>query len=473
MDRFSALPVDLLPNILQEIIPPNHLASVCLVNSTFHAFGVQFLYRRIFIYSWHKEAKVKVRQLLRTLANCPHLAKHVVQLTLRDFPRAMIASTEREQLMTLSLQAIRSCVNLRSCTLTRDGSLSNDIILTLQQAQHLAELEINGHNFFYFKPGLLPDFKHLRKISLIMPSPEVLNILSIWVQNTAPTLQHLTLLCQSSNAVTDELLETLSEYMVNLEYLYLVGCPKVTHVGVWAIISKSEVGLRGLGLEDVSPSFDIHRLSELCAVSQSLRRLKSITLTVESRSSTSQSPWTWGVTSLLAASPLEFFHVSSLGGDLKAAGLDDRFCHNIVAAHGERLRRFSVHRLRMSLDAVRDICARCPKLEQLFVVLDRTDLNELGLCLSVAKSLRAVHVNRPIGPESDSESIPVVPRELVLSILRQSGLPALKQIGFNTRVNQVERLPRVNENGEVEMELQLGPYESPEIPEQFLVVRTS
>ena len=110
----------------------------------------------------------------------------------------MIASTEREQLMALSLQAIRNCVNLRSCTLTRDGSLSNDILLTLQQAPHLAELEINGRNFFYFKPGLLPDFKRLRKISLIMPSPEVLSVLPIWARNTTSTLRHLTLLCQAS-----------------------------------------------------------------------------------------------------------------------------------------------------------------------------------------------------------------------------------------------------------------------------------
>lgn len=60
MDCFALLPIDLLPNILEEIIRPAHLASVCLVNSTFHAFGIQILYRRVFIYSWHKEAKAKV-----------------------------------------------------------------------------------------------------------------------------------------------------------------------------------------------------------------------------------------------------------------------------------------------------------------------------------------------------------------------------------------------------------------------------
>ena len=115
-------------------------------------------------------------------------------------------------------------------------------------------------------------------------------------------------------------------------------------------------------------------MSELCHESQALRRLQSVTLTVETRQAKPEHSWTQGVVALLASSPLEFFHVSSLGGELHAGGLDDQFCADIVAAHGARLRRFSVHRLRMGPATVRDVCARCPRLEQLFVVLDRSDL---------------------------------------------------------------------------------------------------
>ena len=60
---------------------------------------------------------------------------------------------------------------------------------------------------------------------------------------------------QSSTHVTDELLENLSEHLLNLEYLYLVGCPKVTHAGIWSILSKTQLGMKGLGLEGVSPTF--------------------------------------------------------------------------------------------------------------------------------------------------------------------------------------------------------------------------
>lgn len=472
MERFSQLPLELLPSILDHFLRPSQIASVCLVNSSFYAFAVQDLYRRAFIYAWHKDGKTKVKQLFTTLGNCPHLAKYVHQLTIRDYPKPF-SWAEREDIRALCLQGIRNCVNLRSCTWTRDGSLSNDIISSLQDAPHLTELEINGHSGrWLFNAALLPGFKHLRKISLIMPDAHVLGVLPHWARETAGTLQHLTLICKSATQVTDELLTGLSQHLVNLEHFYLVGCPKVTHLGVWSIIANAHAGLRGLGLEGVSSTFDIDRLSELCADSQALRRLRSVTLTVETRQAKSEHSWAQAVVKLLAASPLEFFHISSLGGELHAGGLDAQFCADIVSAHAARLRRFSVHRLRMRRASVRDICARCPRLEQLFVVLDRSDLDDLAACLALAPRLRAVHVSRPMGPDADADDVPVVPREQVLELVRRCRHPALCQIGFNTRVHQIIRTLKTNSDGEVELELELGPYESPEVPEQFLVVRT-
>lgn len=38
-------------------------------------------------------------------------------------------------------------------------------------------------------------------------------------------------------------------------------------------------------------------------------------------------------------------------------------------------------------------------------------------------------------------------------------------------VIQIERVARLNEFNEVVMDVMLGPYEQPEVPEQFLVVR--
>lgn len=60
---------------------------------------------------------------------------------------------------------------------------------------------------------------------------------------------------QSTNLLTDQLLEELARHLTRLESLYLVGCPKVTHKGLWAIVSANHGGLRGLGIETLSPAF--------------------------------------------------------------------------------------------------------------------------------------------------------------------------------------------------------------------------
>lgn len=47
----------------------------------------------------------------------------------------------------------------------------------------------------------------------------------------------------------------LAPHLTNLTHLYLVGCPKLTHEGLWAVISANTRGIRGLGLEALSSTF--------------------------------------------------------------------------------------------------------------------------------------------------------------------------------------------------------------------------
>ncbi|KAL7284753.1 hypothetical protein ACG7TL_002060 [Trametes sanguinea] len=125
--------------------------------------------------------------------------------------------------------------------------------------------------------------------------------------------------------------------------------------------------------------------------------------------------------------------------------------------------------MRMSLDAIAYICAHCTALQQLFIVVAQQDLDALGPCLAQAPKLRAIHVNRPL--DYGSEDVPKPSYDKILDIVRQCR-PTVKQFGFNTRVFQVERSAKVNADGSVTTDVTLSPYENPEIPEQFLVVRT-
>lgn len=66
---------------------------------------------------------------------------------------------------------------------------------------------------------------------------------------------------QSSTVITDQILVDISPNLINLQKLYLVGCPKVTHTGLGAVISSNKAGFIGLGIEGLSTSF-VYRLSE-------------------------------------------------------------------------------------------------------------------------------------------------------------------------------------------------------------------
>ncbi|RPD61821.1 hypothetical protein L226DRAFT_552408 [Lentinus tigrinus ALCF2SS1-7] len=463
--QFEDLPLELLPVIIQHVVKPSHLAAICLVDHRFYQFTVPLLYERVFIYAWHREGKAKVIKLFRTLAEYPHLAKYVLQLVIRDFPKAL-QSEDHDQILDACLAGLRNCINLRSCTWTRHGSLTSSVLETLVQCKSLWELEINGENASFYDPAILPQFCHLQKLTLIMPSASVVANLLPWAKNTGSTLRHLSIICKSSTRVNDGVLQELAPYLTNLDYLYLVGCPKVTHDGLWALLSGNYRGIVGLGMEGLSTAFDMSVFSQRCNRGSTLSRLRSITITVDEH--TSLEEWQQHVLDLLSNAPLQRFHISTVGGHVDHR-LSDDFCKAVVSAHGSRLTRFSVHRMRMSINAIGDICRRCTVLQQLFVVVEQGDLDALGPCLAQAPMLRAVHVNRPL--DFGSEDVPRQSYHQILSIARQCR-PSVKEFGFNTRVFQVERVPITTANGTVDTEVILTSYENPEIPEQFLVVRT-
>jgi hypothetical protein len=225
------LPLELLPVIIDFVLRPQHISALCLVNKTFNRFATPLLYRRVFIFAWYTAAKIKVGLGLRltcllhsialstqvillfqTLSECPHLARYVEKLgespliclatsvphgtsvEIRDFPKALSAERHSE-LLQICTQGVRNCVNLRSCTWTRDGSLHSCVLESLGSCPQLHELEINGNDSKY-NPTLLAQFSRLSKLSLIMPSAHVLDILPTWIPITGETLRSLTITCK-------------------------------------------------------------------------------------------------------------------------------------------------------------------------------------------------------------------------------------------------------------------------------------
>ncbi|KDR77013.1 hypothetical protein GALMADRAFT_225165 [Galerina marginata CBS 339.88] len=461
---FLDLPVEILPEILHHVIKPQHLRAMCMVNQTFRSFATPRLYERVSIYSWHKDGKVKVIKLFDTLSRSAYLASLLHVLEIRDFPKAI--TTLDGDILKHVQRGLRNCSNLRSCTWTRDGSLNSEILEALNHCQSLRELELNGHNEGHYDPRALLGFANLRRISIIMPSLAVVSQFDPWLSLTGNTLRSFTLICKASTIITDSLLESIAVHLVNLEHLQLTGCPKVTHRGVWTLVSSNINGLIGLGLEGVSPKFDMATFARQCITSGTLTRLRSVTLTVQQQLPMKE--WIAGVIDLLSTSPLELFQIYSTGAFFESP-MTDNLWKQLISTHGKRLIRFSVHRMLISLEAINDICLNCNNLEQLFVVVEPASLDRLSRSLSQAKKLRTVHINYPM--EAFMEAFPVLKPDQALSIINRCSA-TVTQFGCNARVWQVERQVVRDEEGKLQTRRTLAPYGSPEVPEQFLVVRT-
>jgi len=208
------------------------------------------------------------------------------------------------------------------------------------------------------------------------------------------------------------------------------------------------------------------KFSYMCAQSGALAQLRSITLTVHQQ--LPLDTWMCNVLDLLSLAPLEIFQIYSTGAFFESPRTND-FWSQLVTTHGHRLRRFSVHRMLLSLDAIDDICRRCPSLEQFFLVLEPESLQMLGACLAQSRTLRSVHINYPL--EAHTDAVPVLSAHDALSIIRQCS-STLTQFGCNAKVWQVVRTITPDQDGILHANRSLSRYENPDIPEQFLVVRT-
>ncbi|KAJ7154591.1 hypothetical protein C8R46DRAFT_1297096 [Mycena filopes] len=457
--EFLDLPLELLSVILSHLAQPKHLAYACRVNKTFYEFGVSRLYQRASIYSWHKHAKARVVSLFNTLAQYPHLAKFVLKLEICDFPKSLAA----DELGALVVKGLRNCVSLRACTWTRDGALDSAVLTALQASETLLELEINGHSDGHYDAALLRGFGRLRRVSLIMPSADVVRQLQPWMAFTGAQLRSLTLICKMSPLVTDGVLEAIAPSLAHLEQFSITGCPRVTHLGIWAVLTHNTDGLRVLGLEGLAVKFDIDALSALCAGSTALARLHSFTLSVHTEA------WLAAASALLAAAPLASIQLYATRTFAPTAA-GDTFWRDLVTLHSARLTRVSVHRMRISLPAIADVCARCPSLQELFVVVDPSSLGPLTDCLASARALTTVHVNFPSRQEDDAVSNLLTAPQALAIVRRCPETIAL--FGCNARVWHVGRQILRNDAGELVAERFLAKYDSPDIPEQFLVVRT-
>jgi len=121
---------------------------------------------------------------------------------------------------------------------------------------------------------------------------------------------------------------------------------------------------------------DMGAFSSQCTHAGSMISLKSLTLTLHAHLISDS--WIKQMDDLLSLSPIELFQVYSVitTNDSPLANL---LVSSMLSAHGHRLTKFSVHRIRLDLNTIREVCRRCPELNQLFITLSSRDIVSVEL----------------------------------------------------------------------------------------------
>ena len=118
------------------------------------------------------------------------------KVELRDFPRISWLRTRNAHLIDLAVDAIKNCVNLQSCTWTRDGTCTTELLEQLSACPKLTELELNGHHTYSYSPDALHKFEHLQKLRIIMPSKEVVFALPRLFERNCHHLRSVSIICK-------------------------------------------------------------------------------------------------------------------------------------------------------------------------------------------------------------------------------------------------------------------------------------
>ncbi|KAL1745977.1 hypothetical protein HDZ31DRAFT_35190 [Schizophyllum fasciatum] len=527
MLSLSDIPAELCEEIFSHLIKAAHLASVARVCKVFHDYAMPILYEQIYIYHWHGDSKARVVKLFNTLSKFPQLAAYLRKLVVTDPPK-LVAVDHAEDLF---VRGLRNCKALRACSWTRDGALTSGILETLQYCPALTSLEINGRSEYKYRADLLLGFRRLEELTIVMPDAGVIRHMEAWFGHTGQTLRRLTLICKASPLVNDETLKAWAPHLANLEHFSLVGCPKVTHQSIWAVISGNTHGIRSLGLEGLSPRFDLVALNTLCSRSptHTLAHLSSITLTIGPMMPAER--FADDALALLANCPLERAHVYSTGKIIGAPVLSKvstpassakptarshtanasnllgnalHSCSTTASSSTNHipfsstpafpsfidtfsfpsasltdsfcLRLTALHSARLTRLAaykmvlsLRAVDVICTGCPALEQLFVVVDRGDMAtIATSLAKAPRLRSVH--INYPQDVRTGPLDVQDIEAQVVPRCG-PMLRQFGCNTKVWQVERRIERASDGTDEIRAHLGPYERLEVPEQFLVVR--
>ena len=394
MDGFHRLPPELLPCILEHLrYRQGELARVSLVCREWARIAKPVRRSRpdisgglaeadragVFtqlIWEWVRSRDSdRIEKAFSALSQSPELCSYVRELEVRVYPLASLSKLEH--LDDEVLTTFRHTTNLRSLVWTRKGSLRAEVLDAICQLPQLEKLELNATPAGGWRAEQLLSLPiTIKSLSLLLPNRDVISYsLPDWLQaqsrGATSGLRSLSIICLESPIVNHTTLAELSPYFSSLTSLTLSGCTRVGDDDVLLAL-RSCKQLKHLALEAVSISVDFYGKA-----APLIPNLLSLRTRHPGRRHPKQATYYTGLSQLVAACPPFQSFTHYLSGDTERGWHPEvapDFVQTLVKTCGDRLIRFEVSGLSMSLESVREICFGARKLRQLVVPVPDSDL---------------------------------------------------------------------------------------------------
>ncbi|KAI0753357.1 hypothetical protein C8Q80DRAFT_1217526 [Daedaleopsis nitida] len=350
----DALPLDVLPLILEHLSDRRDLCTCAQLSRSFHDAATPLLYRTldVRVVTDLKRQRPTVVHPSATILKKPEYAKYV-----RYVRETGTVGFHRPDLIKACRKSLGLCVNLEGFTWSDDspeGSNEHDFVAYLDILRDLPLRELVIHTFYGLSDDVwttLQDFTKLSKVSIWCMEGKP-RILQGWSEKLGESLTHLEL--GRCSGVPASILIAVLSHLPRLRVLRLKGAPSAAILEILTFLPQLETldteyfGNAAFGRYDDVPAATLKELT----VRTSSVHIQGF-----------QQLWTW-IRRLTPRPGLESFTLNAFSTQGEAL-IPRGFLLDMAATHKDTLKHFTADSMQMTLKDVECLCTVFPALETL------------------------------------------------------------------------------------------------------------
>ncbi|KAJ7675528.1 hypothetical protein B0H17DRAFT_987778 [Mycena rosella] len=370
--------LDVLEHIF-TYLAGNDLPSVALVSRSFFAGVIPRLYRTLLFRLSHAKRYPALMSPFSAIAAHPEFAIHVRHVDIRTVP--VVKTQCNPRFLLECARAIALCSNITSFRCSISNALP-PFLAALQQTDRLQRLRISAA-LTTEQATRVVALSTIRHLTLDFASWNLMDLLPRWTAVLQNNLTTLTL--YMAHELNETVLESALASLPGLLGLHVIGCPKVDHASLLALVTHTP-NLESLSMTTGDPARPLPTPPNL------LPHLHTLALDTRLPAAPfpAPAPAPAAILAILAhlASSLPPPRLAALALKLPAA--PPALIAQLIAAHGPTLRRVALLDCALGTDSLAALSRACVRLERLEVRVPVRDLTPFAHALAPARTLRTL-----------------------------------------------------------------------------------